>query len=263
MAQTSVSVEPASNVALRLYETGWYAHVGVVVSANAGRPLGACGMSNGTVTALHADHRTTEEDVVSNWLLSEIYETEATPNAVYQSTVFRRWGMTNVDGTDCHTIQGVDYTKATTAEYADAYVVSDCRLSEVSGAGLRRRFTRGRSFPCSLVFAFAPNFNYSPKWRRASVQRRTYNGTMVTYEKFLEAVTFSYFAALSTLALSGCDLAVLGAIGVGPAAGPHRVRIREDLPTIISNLLSGSLGPPFGLYFKRVVVVVDAGGCGG
>mmetsp|Transcript_17895 Transcript_17895/g.54734 ORF Transcript_17895/g.54734 Transcript_17895/m.54734 type:complete len:288 (+) Transcript_17895:89-952(+) len=259
MAQQDVVMEApggVSNVGLHLYETGAYVHVGICVSANCGCPLGGCGLSNGTVTALHANHRNPEEDVVSNWLLTETHEGEATPNAVYQRTTFRRWGMTNVEGADVATIQGVDYTEANPEDYGDAYIVLGCRLSEVAGMGLERRFVRGHSFPCSLVFAFAPNVNYSPKWRRSSVLRRTYNGSMTRYERFLEAVAFAYMSALAALAASSCDLAVLGAVGVGDNAGPHRVRIREDLPAVVANLLAGSLGPPFGLYFKRVVLVL-------
>ena len=52
-----------ANVGWRHWETGAFSHVGVAVGVNSGRPLGACGLSNGTVTALHGHHRSPEEDV--------------------------------------------------------------------------------------------------------------------------------------------------------------------------------------------------------
>ena len=261
MAQQDVALDPGgvSTVGIRLYETGAFGSIGVALSANCGCPLGGCGLSNGSVTALHADHRTQEEDIVSNWLLTESFATASPPNSIYQTTVYRRWGMTNADGTDTSTIQGIDYTTAEPIDYCDAYIVSGCRLSDITGFGLERRFANGRSFPCSLVFAFGPNVNYSPKWRRSSVPRRTYNAGMTSYDRYVEAVTYAYFAVLAAMAASGCDAAVLGAIPVGVNTGPHRVRIRDDLPMIVSNLLAGSLGVPFGLYFKRVILVFATG----
>jgi len=244
-----------ANVGLQLYESGAYAHVGVVVSSSPACPMGACGLSNGTVTALHANHRNSEEDVASNWLLTEEHETETQANMVYQDTVFERWGMRHVDGTTHETIQGVDYTTAPPNAYGDAFIVASCRLSQVTGAGLERQFFHGRSFPCSLVFAFAPNVDFSTTRRRSSFQRRTYNPAMATYENYAAGVTWAYFAALGAMAASGCDLAVLSTIGAGPNAGPHRIRIRADLPAIVGNLLNGSHGVPFGLYFTRVILV--------
>ena len=204
--------------------------------------------------------------MASNWLITESYERETTPNEVYQSTVFRRWGLVNVEGSNEATIQGVVYTRAAPAEYGDAYVVADCVVCEVSdafgvAAGLNRRcFNRAHSFPCSLVFAFSPNVNYAPSsWRwRHSVERRTYNpGLGASYDLFYEAIFWSYFAVLATMATVGCDLAVLGPMTFGDTAGPHRVRIKSDLPKLITSLLHGTAGTtPFIYYFKRVILVL-------
>jgi hypothetical protein len=47
--------------------------IGTMVAANSGRPGGACGQANGSVTNLHAGHSTQEEDVVSNWLITAVH----------------------------------------------------------------------------------------------------------------------------------------------------------------------------------------------
>ena len=77
---------------------------------------------------LHAHHRTQEEDVVSNWLLSAAEDDPgADPKQVmdrlFARTVSRQWGMSHPERSDGITLQNIDYRHAKPAKYADAWVV--------------------------------------------------------------------------------------------------------------------------------------------
>ena len=47
--------------------------IGTIIAANSGRPGGACGNFDGTADKIHPNHRTQEEDIVSNWFMTYAY----------------------------------------------------------------------------------------------------------------------------------------------------------------------------------------------
>lgn len=69
--------------------------IGLQVAANSGRPGGACGHWDGNVRCIHGRHRTQEEDVVSNWLVSECGRGSQPKHwsALFRSTIYNRWGL--------------------------------------------------------------------------------------------------------------------------------------------------------------------------
>ena len=142
--------------------SGAVPRIAVQIAANSGRPGGACGNSDGSVSGVHDRHRTQEESVVSNWLVTEYYASlssssssssssraamdfderaaAAAWNAIFRSTIHGRWGMVRLRGsTSPETLQGVDYVHTTDSEdYADAWVV---RRAAVSAQRQRSRAT--------------------------------------------------------------------------------------------------------------------------
>jgi hypothetical protein len=62
-----------ANVGVRLHAERPM-RIGTMIAGNSGRPGGACGQANGSVTNLHAGHGTQEEDVVSNWLITAVHK---------------------------------------------------------------------------------------------------------------------------------------------------------------------------------------------
>jgi hypothetical protein len=136
-------IEPGglANVGVELQKQFPDARIGTMVVGNSGRPGGACVQSDGTIINLHAGHTTQEEDVVSNWLMTAIWKPRKQieieqikrnkiADMLFKNTIYKVWGMSNPEGTDYNTIQGVDYTKAEPYEYADAWVVYNAELSK-------------------------------------------------------------------------------------------------------------------------------------
>ena len=44
--------------------------IGTLIAANSGRPGGGCGNFDGTIGNIHQNHRTQEEDIMSNWFMT-------------------------------------------------------------------------------------------------------------------------------------------------------------------------------------------------
>ena len=99
IAQVEVRVDAGglTNVGRELHlQLGQSARIGTMVAGNSGRPGGACGAvahvggkQIGVARKLHARHRTQEEDVVSNWLLTAQYEARAAKYSMLSLPAFR------------------------------------------------------------------------------------------------------------------------------------------------------------------------------
>jgi hypothetical protein len=121
--ETIVDPKGLTNVGARLHaemkKAGQPRSIATVVAGNSGRPAGACGFKDGTIRKLHPEHTTQEEDVVSNWMTTACHNKgrplmpgmadggHETANAVYQATIFKKWGMLDLEGSSKKTVQHV------------------------------------------------------------------------------------------------------------------------------------------------------------
>jgi len=115
--ETKVESNGLSNVGAELHAKmmkagGQPRRIATMVAGNSGRPAGACGFEDGTISKLHAGHTTQEEDVVSNWMTTACHKAErphmaGMANAIYRATIHGKWGMLNPQANDKKTVQQV------------------------------------------------------------------------------------------------------------------------------------------------------------
>jgi len=255
-------VEPGgmANVGYALQQENARRRIGTMIAGNSGRPGGACGQADGTVSHLHANHTTQEEDMVSNWLLTVTHLPQRR-SAVYRATLHNRWGMIHPEATNHETIQGVDYAQADAGDlYADAWCVDGACVSAkvVGDRTLRKsnRFDTGLQFKTSLVFVAGPNVGAHGD-SGVSTTRRTFNMHMeVEYSLFRRGVQAAVHAGLLAMAQMGVDIALLAHVSSGIYAGPHQHAIRHDFGDLVDEVLRDErqLPAPLGCYFERVVL---------
>ena len=268
-----VVVEPTgtSTIGCRIARDQPSSRIATMVAGNSGRPGGAVGVPGGVdAAAIHAHHRTQEEDLVSNWLLTESAGGgDEAMGALFQATCGGQWGMCEPEGHTYRTVQHVDYVRgggdgrdtSLARMFADAWVVPGCTLSATTTSVLGgRRFDReAGTYETTLVFAAGPNAHAaSQKAQPSSTMRRTYcAAARDSYPFFREGVKWALRASLDAAARQGCTVALLAAVSCGLYAGPHKERIGAALPKIVDELLVEPVPPhhlPRGLYFERVVV---------
>ena len=246
-----------AGVGLALHRQDPTLRIATLVASNSGRPGGACRALNGDVdhAALHTRHRTQEEDVVSNWLLT----LSASPTV--QSAEFARistaFGLCDASGTDCATIQGVNYTTAIPRMYADAWCITGARLSVNTPAAAA--FDADQSYPTSLVFCAGPNACAPYRATLASSMRRTYSEQAHKDMNLLvDGAAWAVYAALHASAACGCDAVLIPFVSGGLYAGPHhRDTLRFlFLENIRLMLFDGfHRAPALGVHFRTVIVV--------
>ena len=121
--ETIVDPNGLTNVGARLHAEmlkvgGQPRRIATMAAGNSGRPAGACGFEDGTIWKLHPGHTTQEEDVVSNWMTTACHNAKKplasmadgghdTANAIYQHTIYGKWGMLNPQASDKKTVQRV------------------------------------------------------------------------------------------------------------------------------------------------------------
>jgi hypothetical protein len=246
-----------AGVGLDLHRQDPTLRIATLVASNSGRPGGACRALNGDVDhgKLHAGHKTQEEDVVSNWLLTH----SASPTV--QSTEFARistaFGLRDASGTDYATIQGVDYTRAIPRMYADAWCITGAHLSVKTPAPAA--FDAAQSYPTSLVFCAGPNARAPYRANPASSMRRTYSALAHNDMNVLVAgAAWAVYAALHACAACGCDAVLIPFVSGGLYAGPHdRATLRCLFVENIRLMLDGGFNhaPALGVHFRKVIVV--------
>jgi len=230
------------------------AHLGLMVAGNSGRPGGACGYfgeAPGQVRQIHAHHTTQEEDVFSNWMLSEAGCDHDAHERLYASTVKGRWGMVNTFTRGCETLQGVDYVHTKNSnDYADAWVVREAR---VSAKTFTPSFDFDRQAPCTLVFCAGPNAG--SRGSDTGTTARTLNKlASVDYGFFLDCLRWTLRAALDAMISEGVTVALLAGASCGIYAGRHRDRISMDFVNVVNDILRESIGAGCrGQFFERVV----------
>ena len=207
--------------------------IGTMVAANSGKPGGACGGEALQFDKLHAGHRTQEEDIISNWLLTGAHNSLCSAEADvknfcvqrFKGAVQRKWGLYSTDGrpherlSPTHTIQGVDYTTTVKpTDYADAWVVREASLSrkDVNASTGSKSFNHLSQYPTSLVFVGGPNAGAS-RGSVASSTRRTFNQACeADYNLFRECLKAALRAGLLAMAMEGCDAVLLaGGVSTG------------------------------------------------
>jgi hypothetical protein len=118
--------------------------IGTIIAGNSGRPGGACGNFDGTLVNIHPNHRTQEEDIISNWFMTYMYNKNITEeeakiyygNKLFEYTIFNRWGLLYpyAKRTDIKnyykTIQGINYRYAKPNDYATAWTIDNVYLSD-------------------------------------------------------------------------------------------------------------------------------------
>jgi hypothetical protein len=121
--ETFLNQNGLTNVGARLHREmleagGQPRRIATMVAGNSGRPAGACGFEDGTIWKLHAGHTTQEEDVVSNWMTTACHNAKRPlasmadgghdiANAIYQDTIYGKWGMLHPQASDKKTVQRV------------------------------------------------------------------------------------------------------------------------------------------------------------
>jgi hypothetical protein len=256
--------------------------IGTMVAANQGRPGGACGACRceqgewvGEARSLHAGHSTQEEDVVSNWLLTDAHNAliptarvAAHCSKTFRDTIFLRWGFKPDEPTTVTTMHGVDFTTSLkSSDYSRCWVVDGVKLSNKTGHTTTGAFDMTQQYRTSLFFVGGPNAGAkgSPQNPESST-RRTYSpACAANYALFYESVKAALRAGLLAMAHSGCDVALLAGVSAGLYAGPHKQRINDDFRALVNSLLyeemnSATLGGrdepspgTLGECFKRVI----------
>lgn len=146
--------------------------IGIMLAGNSGLPGGAVGRSSGSYgfkdrssrDVVHPNHRTQEEDIVSDWLVTE----KAIRKKSYQETfslIDKMWGFKAQNATNTMTLQGMDYRNLSSATrgfrtaYSDVWVVKNALLSrkEVSASG--KSYNTKKVFQADLFFVGGPNGN--------------------------------------------------------------------------------------------------------
>jgi len=238
-----------------------------LVAGNSGRPGGAVGQADGTVDKLHAGHRTQEEDIVANWLITTCIRHGAHigsksrghlyASKIFETSIHGKWGMRTPEGDDCETVQGVDYTLATDngAWYADAWSVPAVDLACKARDEKGLFFDSNRCYQSSLVFVAGPNAGVS-NTRPTSTVRRTFNALAASdYNHFVEGLRCALYAGLRAAAHLGCDVVLIPFVSGGIYAGPWKDQLKAHFQEIVDGLLQATdLGhAPLGLYFQKVV----------
>lgn len=279
----SFKAYPGGCTNLALYLSKQYPRhkIAIVIAGNSGRPGGACGhleMGRPTVKNLHHKHKTQEEDVLSNWLLTHKEVRNANVNSIFESTIGgdNRWGMVYPDWTASEegsvsdddikfsTIQGVKYTNAEPRNYYDAWHVSNCLVSQKTTEGFLTR----KNVDCSLVFVSGPLANNNNSLHRpdepgnySSTQFRTFNQNAYNdFHKFISCVEYTFEAALTAMAAKKESIAVLCHVSGGIYAGNYRKIYGDEsdytyFEKIIYRVLNKKLtnGYKLGMYFEKVV----------
>lgn len=250
--------------------------IATMVAGNSGRPAGACGFEDGTIWKLHAGHTTQEEDVVSNWMTTACHNAKRPlasmadgghdiANAVYQDTIYGKWGMLHPQASDKKTVQRVDYTRAhDPSSYGHAWVVGDAALSAKRTNSYGQRFYDvDVQYPTSLVFVAGPNCGARGHDARSTMTRTFNPHAEADYTLFRSGVQAALYAGLMAMARLGIEVALLAHVSAGIYAGPHRAMLHADFEAIVNELLehpkmcNSPSGPvPLGRYFHKVILTL-------
>ena len=267
--ETEIDAGGVTNVGCLLHSQDPHSKIGTMVAGNSGHPAGACGRHDGTVGLLHANYKTQEEDIMSNWWITKSLpernhgETKRSAfqrvgGQVYRDTIYKQWGFDTKYDTE--TIQGINYTRCGPTDYGDAWSVSDVTLSWKD----KNMYSTRTTYPTTLVFVSGPNSNArGDQW---SCTARTFNTLLERdYDAFTRGVFCALQAGLTAMAADGCTVALVASVSCGIYAPPHfksgKKDINADFPGIVDAVLDsyvftdGSAPRQLGCCFDRVIHV--------
>jgi hypothetical protein len=267
----------------RCKDSGIPVKIATVVASNSGRPGGACRKSDGTLDTkkVHENHKTQEEDVVSNWMIAETSgvsddqeSQKAMMNVIFEP-VSGAFGLVDPNGTDIRTKQLVDYTRGKAEDvntrkwgylgprvYADAWCYEGATLCEKTNEVREGpKYVTKNKYPSTLVFCSAPNASYPKGRQTTSSMSRTYSPAANSDKRYFDAgCAWAVYTALYASAIAGCDTVFLPFVGGGVYAGTHETDIKKFERTVDAMLHDGLLPdntrvPALGRCFRRVAIV--------
>jgi len=247
--------------------------IGTLIAANSGRPGGGCGNFDGTIGNIHQNHRTQEEDIMSNWFMTYANNKNITGedekienyNKLFQCTIYNKWGllypMTNRGDRKNYykTIQGINYRYAVPKDYADAWIVDNVYLSDKFYQYKGSQYIYENQYKTTLVFVSGPNNNNPGTKGPINSVFRTYNDMTATrFDKFMEGVEAALFAGLISMVQSKCTIALLVYVSGGIYRGNHNIDDYKNMfENIVNNLLTHVQinGLELGSYFDSVYLI--------
>ena len=231
--------------------------VGLMVAANSGRPGGSVGRMGGSGGINHdkirGDHKTQEEDIVSNWLITSAKKEGR--EHVFKTAVGGRWGFNGGGANDFMTIQGVDYVNTTdSSSYRQpAHVVPDAWVSPKTSTGY---FCKKDRYQVDLVFVAGPNACAS-KGGIGSMDRTANTKARGNYAFFKDCIAEALAAGLDKMIDNEVKIALVATLSTGVYAGEWRDQIGMDFMSILDKVLEEPHvkdGLPRYKYFHKVVV---------
>jgi hypothetical protein len=247
--------------------------IGTIIAANSGRPGGACGNFDGTAEKINPNHRTQEEDIVSNWFTTYVYnkgitgerEKEEIYNKLFGCTIYNKWGLAYpyAKKTDTEnyfaTVQGINYSDAIPKEYADAWTIDNVYLSDKRYHYKGSQYIHEHQYKTTLVFVAGPNNNNPGTRGPINSVYRTYNeNTDARFDIFIRGVEAALFAALISMVRSKCNVALLVYVSGGVYRGKHdKDEYRNAYENALNNLLMNVQinGLELGSYFDAVYLL--------
>ena len=247
--------------------------IGTIIAGNSGRPGGACGNFDGTLVNINPNHRTQEEDIISNWFMTYMYNKNITEeeakiyygNKLFEYTIFNRWGLLYpyAKRTDIKnyykTIQGINYRYAKPNDYATAWTIDNVYLSDKFYKYKASQYIHENQYKTTLVFVAGPNNNNPGTNGKINSVFRTYNKeTDKNFDLFMNGVEAALFAGLIAMVYSKCNVALLVNVSGGLYRGNHD---KEDYKNAYLNSLDNLLmnvqinGVELGSYFDAVYLL--------
>ena len=243
--------------------------IGIMIAGNSGRPGGYCGR-DGHVDNIKATYSTQEEDMISNWMITECgggqKKHQKCMDDLYKTTINKKWGLTQPNGASTKTFQGIDYTSKSLKpwQYGDAWVVKGARLSLKRVSGKKKWYDTKRTFPADLFFVSGPNADKkSLKKGTSSSMKRTFNSIAADanhWNYFRSSLKAAMRGGLEAMRKNGIKFAYVALISAGIYAGVHSKRILakgefEKIVDEVCNEVMDATKKPRCAGFKRVISV--------
>ena len=268
------NINGMTHIGASLYKESNPPKIGTIIAGNSGRPGGACGNFDGTLVNIKPTHRTQEEDIISNWIMTYMYNNSSIPEEkkkdcvdnLFKNTIYKKWGLEfpyekRTDNKDYYkTIQNIDYRNAEAHDYATAWTIDNVYLSDkFNNQDGSSRYIHENQYKTTLVFVAGPN-NYNPGTNgEFNSVFRTYNKeTDKHFHLFMNGVEAALFAGLIAMVCSKCNVALLVNVSGGLYRGEHD---KEDYKHAYLNSLDNLLmnvqinGVELGRYFDKVILV--------
>jgi hypothetical protein len=268
------NINGMTHIGASLYKESNPPKIGTIIAGNSGRPGGGCGNFDGTLVNIKPTHRTQEEDIISNWIMTYMYNNSSIPEEkkkdcvdnLFKNTIYKKWGLEfpyekSTDNKNYYkTIQGINYRKAEAHDYATAWTIDDVYLSDKfynkSGSS---RYIHENQYKTTLVFVAGPNNNNPGTNGEINSVFRTYNKeTDKHFHLFMNGVEAALFAGLIAMVCSKCNVALLVNVSGGLYRGEHD---KEDYKHAYLNSLDNLLmnvqinGVELGRYFDAVYLL--------